>query len=176
MLRRNMIAALALAVASLPLMAAPAAGQDMTRVERQVRHELVTLPFYSVFDDLSFRVDGSKVTLMGKVTRPTLKSGAEKAIKDIEGVGEVDNQIEVLPVSSNDDRIRLATYRAIYYQPMMTRYAIQAVPPIHIIVQNGDVTLEGVVNSEAEKNLAGIQANGVNGAFTVTNNLRVERN
>jgi hyperosmotically inducible protein len=171
-----MIPALALAVASLPLMAAPAAAQDMTRVERQVRRELVTLPFYSVFDNMTFRVDGSKVTLMGKVTRPTLKTGAEKAIKDIEGVGQIDNQIEVLPVSSNDDRIRVATFRAIYYHPMMTRYAIQAVPPIHIIVQNGDVTLEGVVNSEAEKNLAGIQASGVAGSFTVTNNLQVERN
>lgn len=175
MLRRNMISALVVAVASLPLMAAPAEGQEMTRLERQVRRELVTMPFYSVFDNLSFRVDGSKVTLMGKVTRPTLKTGAEKSIKDIEGVGEIDNQIEVLPVSPNDDRIRLATYRAIYYHPMMMRYAIQAVPPIHIIVENGDVTLDGVVNSEGEKNLAGIQANGVNGAFSVTNNLRVER-
>lgn len=175
MLRRKMIAALAMAVASLPLISAPAAGQDMSRVERQVRRELVTLPFYSVFDNLTFRVDGTKVTLMGKVTRPTLKTGAEKAIKDIEGVREIDNQIEVLPVSPNDDRIRVATFRAIYYHPMMTRYAIQAVPPIHIIVQNGDITLEGVVSSEAEKNLAGIQANGINGAFTVTNNLQVQR-
>lgn len=175
MLRRKMIAALALAVASLPLMAAPAAAQDMTRVERQVRRELVTLPFYSVFDNMTFHVDGSKVTLMGKVTRPTLKTGAEKAIKDIEGVSQIDNQIEVLPVSPNDDRIRVATFRAIYYHPMMTRYAIQAIPPIHIIVQNGDVTLEGVVNSESEKNVAGLRANGVPGVFSVTNNLRVVR-
>ena len=175
MLRRKMIAALALAVASLPLLAVPAAGQDMSRVERQVRRELVTLPFYSVFDNFSFRVDGTKVTLMGKVTRPTLKTGAEKAIQDVEGVREIDNQIEVLPVSPNDARIRVATFRAIYYHPMMTRYAVQAVPPIHIIVQNGDITLEGVVSTEGEKNLAGIQANGINGAFTVTNNLHVER-
>jgi len=175
MLRRNMIGALALAVASLPLIAAPAAGQELSRVERQVRRELVTLPFYSVFDNMTFRVDGTKVTLMGKVTRPTLKTGAEKAIKDVEGVREIDNQIEVLPVSSNDDRIRVATFRAIYYHPMMTRYAIQAVPPIHIIVQNGDISLEGVVSTEGEKNLAGIQASGVNGAFSVTNNLHVER-
>lgn len=175
MQRRNMIAALALAVASLPLMATPAVGQDMSRVERQIRRELVTLPFYSVFDNMSFRVEGTKVTLMGKVTRPTLKTGAEKSIKDIEGVQEIDNQIEVLPVSSNDDRIRVATFRAIYYHPMMTRYAIQAVPPIHIIVQNGDISLEGVVSSEGEKNLAGIQASGVNGAFSVTNNLQVVR-
>lgn len=175
MLRRNMIPALALAVASLPLIAAPAAGQDMSRVERQIRRELVTLPFYSVFDDLSFKVDGTKVTLMGTVTRPTLKTGAEKSIKDIEGVGEIDNQIEVLPVSPNDERIRIAAYRAIYGQSAMTRYAIQAVPPIHIIVKNGDIRLEGVVATEGEKNIAGIQAQGVNGAFSVKNNLRVEK-
>jgi hyperosmotically inducible periplasmic protein len=176
MQRRNMIAALALAVASLPLVAATAGAQELWRAERQVRRELVTLPFYSVFDNMTFRVDGTKVTLMGKVTRPTLKSGAEKSIKDIEGVREIDNQIEVFPVSSNDDRIRVATFRAIYYHPMMTRYAIQAVPPIHIIVQNGDVSLEGVVGSESEKNLAGIQASGVNGSFSITNNLQVDRN
>lgn len=174
MLRRNMIRTLALAVASLPLIAAPAAAQDTSRVERQIYRELVMLPFYSVFDNLSFRVEGSKVTLMGKVTRPRLKTGAAKAIKEIEGVGEIDNQIEVLPVSPNDDRIRIAAYRAIYSQQAMTRYQMQAVPPIHIIVENGNITLEGVVNSEGEKNIAGIQAKGVNGAFSVTNNLRVE--
>jgi hyperosmotically inducible protein len=170
-----MIPALALAVASLPLMVAPAVGQDLSRVERQIRRELVTLPFYSVFDDLLFRVDGTKVTLMGKVTRPTLKSGAEKAIKNIEGVGEIDNKIEVLPVSPNDDRIRVAAYRAIYGQSAMQRYQMQAVPPIHIIVKNGDIELEGVVATEGEKNIAGIQAKGVNGAFTVKNNLRVQK-
>lgn len=175
MLRRNMIPALALAVASLPLIAAPVAGQELSRVERQIRRELVTLPFYSVFDDLSFQVDGTKVTLTGKVTRPTLKTGAEKAIQDIEGVGEIDNKIEVLPVSSNDDRIRVAAYRAIYGQSAMQRYQLQAVPPIHIIVKNGDIELVGVVATEGEKNIAGIQAQGVNGAFKVTNNLRVEK-
>ena len=175
MLRRNLILALAMGMASLPLMVGTALGQEMSRVERQIRRELVTLPYYSVFDVLSFQVEDSKVTLMGKVTRPTLKTGAENAISDIEGVGEINNQIEVLPVSPNDDRIRLDAYRAIYYHPILSRYAIQAVPPIHIIVQNGDVTLEGVVNSEAEKTLARTQANGVAGAFSVTNNLRVER-
>jgi hyperosmotically inducible protein len=166
--------ALALAVASLPLAAAAAEGQELSRIERQIRRELVTLPFYSVFDNMAFKVDGSKVTLMGKVTRPTLKKGAERAIKDIEGVGEIDNQIEVLPVSSNDDRIRIAAYRAIYGQSAMQRYQLRAVPPIHIIVQNGHIELEGVVATEAEKNIAGVQANGVNGAFSVKNNLRVE--
>jgi hyperosmotically inducible protein len=144
-------------------------------VERQVRHELVTLPFYSVFDNFSFRVDGNKVTLMGKVTRPTLKTGAEKAVKNIEGVGEVDNQIEVMPVSPNDEQIRMAAYRAIYGQSTMARYQMQAVPPIHILVQNGKIELEGVVATEGEKTIAETQARGVNGAFSVENNLRVEK-
>jgi hyperosmotically inducible protein len=121
MQRRNMIAALALAVASLPFVAATAGAQELSRTERQVRRELVPLRYYSVFDNMTFRVDGGKVTLMGKVTRPTLKTRAEKSIKGIEGIREIDNQIEVLPVSSNDDRIRVATFRAIYYHPMMTR-------------------------------------------------------
>ena len=174
MLRRNIVPALALAVASLPLMAAPAVGQDLSRVERRVRHELVTLPFYSVFDNLSFKVDGNKVTLMGQVTRPSLKNTAEKTLKNIEGIDEIDNQIEVLPNSPNDDRIRVAAYRAIYGQSAMQRYQLQAVPPIHIIVKNGDIELVGVVATEGEKNIAGVQAQGVNGAFKVTNNLRVE--
>ncbi len=175
MLRRNVISAMALAVASLPLMAAPAAGQDLSRVEQQVRRELVMLPFYSVFDNMSFRVDGSKVTLMGKVVRPVLKSDAEKAVANIEGISEVDNQIEVLPVSSHDDQIRMAAYRAIYGHSTMNRYQVMAVPPIHIIVENGNIDLEGVVATEGEKNIAGIQAQGVDGAFKVTNNLQVER-
>jgi len=169
-------AALALTLtltAAIPAAAAEPVEQEMTRLETQVRKELVTLPYYTLFDHFEFRVDGSKVTLMGSVTRPTLKTGAERVVERLEEVTEVDNQIEVLPVSSNDDRIRAATYRAIYYHPMFTRYAMQAVPPIHIIVDNGDVTLEGAVATEAEKNVAGMQANGVNGVFSVTNNLQV---
>lgn len=165
---------LALALAALGALPAIAAEPaEMSRTERMVRHELVTLPYYSLFDHFEFKVEGSKVTLMGSVTRPTLKSGAEKVVKRIETVTEVDNQIEVLPVSPNDDRIRTATYRAIYYHPMFNRYAMQAVPPIHIIVKNGDVTLEGAVATQAEKQVAGQQANGVNGVFSVTNNLQV---
>jgi len=144
------------------------------RLLREVRHELVMLPFYGVFDNLSYRVEGDTVTLMGQVTRPTLKSDAENVVKRIEGVERVNNQIEVLPVSPNDDRIRLAVYRAIYGHPNLSRYGLQAVPPIHIIVKNGNVTLEGVVANEADKNIANIQANGVPGVFSVTNNLRVE--
>ena len=132
------------------------------------------LPYYGVFDNLSYRVDGGAVTLLGQVTRPTLKSSAENVVKDIEGVERVDNQIRVLPLSPNDDRLRLATYRAIYGQTALNRYALQAVPPIHIIVENGKVTLEGVVANEGDKNIANIQANGVSGVFSVVNNLRVE--
>ncbi len=151
-----------------------AAGQD--RITREVRHELVMLPYYGVFDNLAYRVDGSTVTLLGQVTRPTLKSDAENVVKKIEGVEKVDNQIQVLPLSPMDDRIRIAEYRAIYGHPGLDRYALQAVPPIHILVDNGKVTLEGVVASQADKDQAGIRANGVTGVFSVTNNLRVEGN
>lgn len=147
-------------------------GQD--RIAREVRHELVMLPYYGVFDNLAFRVDGNAVTLLGQVTRPTLKTDAGNVVKGIEGVEQVNNQIQVLPLSPMDDRIRLAEYRAIFSQAGLDRYAMQAVPPIHIIVNNGKVTLEGMVASEADKNLAGIKANGVSGVFSVTNNLRVE--
>jgi hyperosmotically inducible protein len=149
-----------------------AAGQD--RITREVRHELVMLPYYGVFDNLAYRVDGTTVTLLGQVTRPTLKSDAGNVVKGIEGVTKVDNQIQVLPNSPMDDRIRIATYRAIFGKPGLDRYAMQAVPPIHIIVDNGKVTLEGVVASDADKNQAGIYANGVPGVFSVSNNLRVD--
>ena len=160
----------------LPLVmaAAPAEQADLSRLERQVRHELVMLPFYGVFDNLSFKVDGSTVTLMGQVARPSLKKSAERVVMNVEGVERVENQIQVLPNSNHDDDIRIAVYRAIYSQPALQRYQLRAVPPIHIIVDKGNVTLEGVVASEADKNIAGIQANGVGGVFKVTNNLRVE--
>lgn len=118
-------------------------GQD--RVTREVRHELVMLPYYGVFDNLAYRVDSGTIRLYGQVTRPTLKSDAENVVKGIEGVTRVDNQIEVLPLSSMDDGIRIAAYRTIFGKPGLDRYAMQAVPPIHIIVNNGKVTLEGVV-------------------------------
>ena len=144
------------------------------RLEREVRHELVMLPYYGVFDNLAFKVDGYRVTLLGEVIRPTLKSDAEAVVKKVEGVESVDNQIEVLPLSPNDDRIRLGVYRAIYGQTTLQRYGLQAVPPIHIIVKNGNVSLEGVVANESDKNVANIQANGVPGVLSVTNNLVVE--
>jgi hyperosmotically inducible protein len=150
-----------------------ASGQGQDRIAREVRHELVMLPYYGVFDNLAYRVDGSTVTLMGQVTRPTLKSDAENAVKGIEGVERVNNQIVVLPLSPMDDRIRVAVYRAIFSQPGLDRYAMQAVPPIHIIVDNGKVTLEGVVDNQGDKDRANIQANGVGGVFSVVNNLQV---
>lgn len=152
-----------------------ASARGTERIAQEVRHELVMLPYYGVFDNLEYKVNGYDVTLMGQVTRPTLKSDAERVVQKIEGVEHVNNRIEVLPLSPMDDRIRLATYRAIYSRPGLDRYALQAVPPIHMIVKNGNVTLEGIVASEADKNLAGIQAKGVSGVFSVTNNLRVEK-
>jgi len=144
------------------------------RLTREVRHELVMLPYYGVFDNLLYRVDGSTVTLMGAVTQPTLKSDAGNVVKNIEGVEKVDNKIQVLPLSSMDDGLRMAEYRAIYGHPGLDRYAMQAVPPIHIIVDNGKVTLEGVVANQGDKDMAGIRANTVSGVFSVVNNLRVE--
>jgi hyperosmotically inducible protein len=146
-------------------------GQD--RISREVRHELVMLPYYGVFDNLAYSVNGSIVTLYGQVTNPTLKSDAGNVVKKIEGVTKVDNKIEVLPLSPMDDQLRRAVYRAIYSEPSLNRYAMQAVPPIHIIVDNGKVTLVGVVDNAADKNLAAIRANAVSGVFSVTNNLQI---
>jgi hyperosmotically inducible protein len=162
---------LASLVAAIPTLAESQGGGE--RLEREVRHELVMLPFYGVFDNLGFKVDGSKVMLVGQVTRPTLKKDAGRGVKRIEGVEEVDNQIEVLPLSPNDDRIRLAAYRAVYGSTALSRYALMAVPSIHIIVRNGNVILEGAVANETDRNIANIRANGVPGVFSVTNNLRV---
>src|ERR1700680_1427173 len=148
---------------------------DETRIAKEVRHQLVTLPFFGVFDDLAFRVDGSTVTLLGAVTKPVLKSDAEKAVKRVEGVTQVVNNIEVLPPSPMDDRIRAAEYRAIYGDPALSdRYGFRAVPSVHIIVKNGHVILEGVVANQADKTLINAKANSVPGVFSVTNNLLVE--
>jgi hyperosmotically inducible protein len=133
------------------------------------------LPYLSVFDNLAYKVEGYKVTLMGQVTRPVLKSDAENVVKHIEGVEKVDNQIEVLPTSPMDDALRRRLYVAIYGYPGFEKYAMPVVKPIRIIVKNGHVTLEGVVDSEADKNTAGIRANSVPGIFSVTNNLQVAK-
>jgi hyperosmotically inducible protein len=153
----------------------PAADKYKGDINREVRHELVMLPWFGIFDNLAYRVDGSTVTLFGQVTRPTLKSDAENVVKRIEGVTRVVNNIEVLPLSPMDNRIRMAEYRAIYGFGPLQRYALGAVPPIHIIVKNGHVTLEGVVANQADANIANIRANGVSGVFSVTNDLRVDR-
>lgn len=154
---------------------APAQDANVERIQRSVRREILTLPYYGVFDWITFQVDGTRVTLNGMVSRPTLKSGAERVTQKIEGVQAVTNNIEVLPVSPNDDRIRRAVANAIFRHSAMTRYAIRGSnAPIHILVKNGNVTLEGIVALESEKNIAGIQANGVSGVFSVTNNLLIE--
>ena len=145
------------------------------RLKNEVRHQLVMLPYYSVFDNLQYKLEGDKVTLLGQVVRPTLKSDAQNVVKSIEGVATVDNQIEVLPPSPMDDQIRRAEYRSIYGASGLFLYAQQAVPSIHIIVKNGHVTLEGVVARDADKQLAGVRANTVPGVFSVTNNLVVEK-
>jgi hyperosmotically inducible periplasmic protein len=149
--------------------------KSMDRLYKEVRHELVMLPFYGVFDNLSYKVDpDGTVTLFGQVARPTLKSDAENVVKHIEGVEKVVNNIEVLPTSINDDQIRRAAYRAIYGNDVLSMYQLRAVPPLHIIVKNGNITLEGVVARQMDKQVAGVQANSVPGAFSVTNNLVVE--
>ncbi len=145
-------------------------GKALT-IEEKAYHALVTLPYYTVFDIFRIEVEGSTVILSGEVTRPLLKTDAEKTVKRISGVQDVKNEIEVLPISPNDDRIRMGVYQAIYYHPEFNRYALRAFPPIHIIVKNGDVKLEGKVANEGDKNLVGIRAKGVAGVFSVTNNL-----
>jgi hyperosmotically inducible protein len=170
------LAVLALGLLAMP-MAASAADHDAAEtalLANKVRKELVMLPFYSVFDNFTYRIDGDKVILSGAVTRPTLKTSAERVVARIEGVNQVENNIEVLPLSSFDNRIRRGVLYAVYGHPVLNRYALQSTGPIHLIVNNGHVTLEGVVSREMEKNVAFIQANSVPGVFSVTNNLRVE--
>lgn len=143
-------------------------------IAQEVRHELIMLPYLGVFDNVAYGIDGGTVTLTGQVTRAMLKSDAEKVVRRINGVKKVNNQIEVLPVSGFDNRLRRSLYRAIYGDPWLHRYALPVIKPIRILVKNGHVTLEGVVNKQADKNVANIRASGVHGVFSVTNNLRVE--
>ncbi len=149
------------------------ARKPQTALESRIRKELVTLPYYSVWDHFEFKVNNGNVTLMGEVHRPTLKVDAARAVSRIEGVKHVDNNIEVLPTSPQDDQIRQAVYRAVYGQPALERYQMRAVPPIHIIVDQGNVTLEGTVANKTDKTLAGVQAKTVNGVFSVENNLQI---
>jgi|SRR5579863_8054 len=170
-----------LLLAAIAAVALPAAAQNGTsgqspaemRIAREVRHEIVMLPYLNVFDYIAFEVHGYDVKLTGAVTRPTLKTDAERAVKHVEGVEKVDNQIDVLPPSTMDDGLRLGLFRAIYRYPALEKYALGVLEPIRIIVKSGRVTLEGVVDNEADKNLVNLRANSVPGIFSVTNNLRV---
>jgi hyperosmotically inducible protein len=145
------------------------------KLVQEIRHKLVMLPYFGVFDDIGFNVSGGTVTLQGQVTQPVLKTDAGSTVKRVEGVTNVINNIEVLPLSPNDDNIRRAVFNAIYRDPMLsTRYGYQALPSIHIIVKNGNVRLEGVVANEMDRNVCNIRANAVGGVFHVDNDLRVE--
>lgn len=151
-------------------------GVLSARVIRQVRHELVTLPYYGVFDWLQFEVrPDNTVVLRGQVVKPTTKSDAEGRVKDVDGVSKVVNEIEVLPLSPQDDRLRRALYRKLYgYDSPLFRYAVQAIPSIHIIVKNGRATLKGVVANKGDAQLAYMRARGVPGLFDVKSELQIE--
>ena len=153
--------------------ATPTPPNTLTPIENQVRHEIIMLPYYNVFDNISFQVNNGVVTLMGQVTWPTVKTDAGRVVAKIPGVQKVDNKIEVLPLSRFDDMIRLRVYRAIYGNQAMLEYAVQPIAPIRIIVKNGNVTLIGNVNSELAKSVANIEANGVPGVFSVRDDIHV---
>lgn len=165
-----MTLSLAAAASAMP----PADAQGMQDLNRRVLHELNMLPQLTIFDNLSYKVDDGTVTLFGQVRDPILKDVAASVVKKIEGVESVNNQIEILPASFNDDRIRRRTARAIFGDERLFHYSMGVVPQIHIIVKRGHVSLEGAVNSQVDKDEAGIRANGVSGVFSVENNLRVQ--
>lgn len=144
-------------------------------LEQRVVHELRMLPYYSVFDELNFSVTGDRVTLSGQVTNPVTKTDAANAVKRLAGVGGVDDQVEVLPLSGFDRDVRLRTYFAIYGYGPLQKYGLGAWPSIHILVKDGNVRLSGAVDSDADRDIASIRANGVPGVFSVTNDLRVEK-
>jgi hyperosmotically inducible protein len=150
-------------------------GQMSMLVSDEVRHQLLMLPNYGIFDWIECEISADRTaTLHGQVTRPTLKSDAENALRKIENIPSIDNQIEVLPISTSDDQIRIAVYRSIFrYEGPLFRYATQSIPPIHIIVNNGRVTLKGTVASDVDSQQAFMAANGVSGVFEVKNELRV---
>ena len=181
MFRKSTLAVL-LVVVGLSMMPAHAAAPDPNeqslndvQLKERIRKELVTLPYYGVYDNLNFELSGGTVILAGEVVRPITRSDAEHRIKKTPGVTNVLNNIQVLPLSSFDDAIRARTYRAVFRTDGLYRYAMGANPSIHIVVNHGRVTLEGVVSTTADSELAFIAANGVSGVFSVTNNLRVER-
>lgn len=178
----GMILALSVCLAAMPARAqnSPAARQqgggekNAEGLAREVRHQLAVIPYLSVFDHIAFTLDGINVTLTGQVVRHTLKTDAEAAVKNIEGVGSVVNQIEELPASAADDDLRNEVYRAIYEDATLSRYAVEELPSIHIIIKNGTVTLEGQVESEADKNRATARAGFVANVASVKNELVVQ--
>ncbi len=153
---------------------APALTGD-DAITQKVLHEIRSYPYYTIFDDVNFRVDNGTVHLLGEVTQPWKKSALAKSIAGIPGVVTLDNELKVLPLSNFDDRLRNQIARAIYRDPVLSRYGVQVVPPIHIIVDNGHVTLTGVVNTDLEKQVAGVRANSSLSFGPVTNDLRVEQ-
>ena len=169
----TLLSLLCLSAAAQDTQRSQPSAKSQDRIIREVRHELLMLPYFGVFDNIAFKVDGDTVTLMGQVVRPTLKSDAENAVKRIEGVEHLNNQIEVLPPSTMDDQLRLRLYRTIYGEPGLEKYALGVQKPIRIIVKNGHVILEGVVDTQGDKDLAGIRAKTVPGSFSVDNNLQV---
>lgn len=194
---RIQVAFLALAVGGALAAQTPAVNeQAVIRMARSIQREILTLPEYGVFDSIRFSFKGDTVQLRGQASRPTLKSGAENVTRRVEGVAKVDNQIEVLPLSPMDDGIRLRAYVAIYGHPSLARFnpnrgtplfmsrmsAMTGITnnpppgnhPVHIIVKNGNITLEGVLPTAGDRIIAELQANGVSGAFSVTNNIEVE--
>ena len=170
---QTMAVAAALALGTGAPMFAGTGNPPAQDLPSQVLHQLVMIPYYSVFDDLNFSVDNGVVTLTGDVVNPVVRTDAEGSVKHIPGVTQVVNKINILPPSGMDNHIRAAEYRAIFGYSDMYRYAMGAIPSIHIIVDFGHVTLVGVVNTDADKNVANIRANSVPGVFSVTNNLRV---
>ena len=177
-LKRSSTIALLAILAVSPILAAPKVdtkSANPAETMKQIRKRLVTLPYYGVFDNLAYKYEDGVVTLSGQVVRPTTRSDAARSVERVPGVDQVINRIEVLPLSSFDNQIRIATYRAIYRQPGLDRLSYQAVPPIHIVVKQGHVTLEGVAPTQADAARAYIAARGVSNVFSVTNNLRTER-
>ena len=172
-MRSKLMVVLALVVLAASAAVASAAPPDQQRTMNKVHKELVTLPYYGVFDNLEYKVEGDTVTLYGQVRNPITRHDAERRVARIEGVNHVINQIEVLPVSGFDDSIRARTYRAVFRSGSLYRYAMGANPSVHIVVKNGHVTLEGVVSNQMDSQLAYMAARGVPGVFSVTNNLRV---
>jgi hyperosmotically inducible protein len=178
-LKKRIITIVALlAMAAPAALGAPKASNEQSmrqeQLDKKVRHELVTLPYYGVWDNLAYKVEGNTVTLYGQVVRPSTRTDAEHRVNRIQGVEQVVNNIEVLPLSSFDDAVRVRTYRALVRSGGLYRYMMGVNPSIHIIVNRGQVSLEGVVSNKGDKQLANIVASGVPGAFSVVNNLRVE--